>query len=149
MIEDAILGFFRVLQENSWVKHRRKRQERERWRWNKNSASCSKSGKMEVKNNHETEQRRQDAIKDYILNRALLKIKSFMYGEVSWVEGEEEPSIEIEVRGRANIRPECSGCGGRGPGYDRLPERRFEFIPFWGIKVFFLYAPWCRMGQTT
>src|ERR1022692_4450015 len=25
------------------------------------------------------------------------------------------------------------------PGYDHLPERRFEFIPFWGILVFFLY----------
>ena len=75
-----------------------------------------------------------------ILNR-VLKIKSFVYGAVRWVEGEEEPTIEIEVRGRENSRPECSGCGRRGPGYDRLPERRFEFIPFWGIKVFLLYAP--------
>ena len=25
------------------------------------------------------------------------------------------------------------------PGYDHLPERRFEFIPFWGFLVFFLY----------
>src|ERR1017187_126228 len=33
------------------------------------------------------------------------------------------------------------------PGYDHLPERRFEFIPFWGILVFFLYSMWhvqCR-----
>ncbi len=76
-----------------------------------------------------------------ILNR-VLKIKSFVYGAVRWVEGVEgEPAIEIDVRGRANSRPECSICGRRGPGYDRLPERRFEFIPFWGIKVFFLYAP--------
>ncbi len=75
-----------------------------------------------------------------ILNR-VQKIKSFVYGAVRWVEGEEEPTIEIEVRGRANSRAECSGCGRRGPGYDTLPERRFEFIPFWGLKVFFLYAP--------
>ncbi len=75
-----------------------------------------------------------------ILNR-VLKIKSFVYRAVRWVEGEEEPTIEIEVRGRANSRPECSVCRRRGPGYDTLPERRFEFIPFWGIKVFFLYAP--------
>jgi transposase len=34
----------------------------------------------------------------------------------------------------------CSGCGKRRPGYDQLPERRFEFVPFWGIRVFFLYA---------
>jgi hypothetical protein len=22
-----------------------------------------------------------------------------------------------------------------------LPQRRFEFVPLWGMKVFFLYAP--------
>ncbi len=75
-----------------------------------------------------------------ILNR-VQKIKSFVYGAVRWVEEDGEPTIEIEVRGRANSRPECSRCGRRGPGYDTLPQRRFEFIPFWGIKVFFLYAP--------
>ena len=75
-----------------------------------------------------------------ILNR-VQKIKSFVYETVRWVEGAEEPTIEIEVRRRANSRSECSICGRRSPGYDRLPERKFEFIPFWGIKVFFLYAP--------
>jgi len=94
---------------------------------------------MEVHNNHLTGKGGRMQLKT-ILNR-VLKIKSFVYGTVRWVEGEEEPTIEIEVRGRENSRPECSGCGRRGPGYDRLPERRFEFIPFWGIKVFFLYAP--------
>ena len=75
-----------------------------------------------------------------ILNR-VQKIKLFVYETVRWVEGAEEPTIEIEVRRRANSRSECSICGRRCPGYDRLPERKFEFIPFWGIKVFFLYAP--------
>ncbi len=75
-----------------------------------------------------------------ILNR-VQKIKSFVYGAVRWIEEDKEPAIEIEVRRRANSRAECSRCGRRGPGYDTLPERRFEFIPFWGIKVFFLYAP--------
>ena len=32
-----------------------------------------------------------------------------------------------------------SGCQKPAPGYDQLPERRFEFIPFWGFLVFFLY----------
>ena len=75
-----------------------------------------------------------------ILNR-VLKIKSFVYGTVRWVEGSGEPAIEVEIRPRANSRPECSVCGRRGPGYDSLSIRRFEFVPFWGIKVFFLYAP--------
>jgi len=45
-----------------------------------------------------------------ILNRAL-KIKSFVYGVVRWVEGDKEAAIIIEVFGSANSRPECSGCG--------------------------------------
>ena len=35
--------------------------------------------------------------------------------------------------------PFCSGCGRRGPTYDRLEERRFEFVPLWGILVFLAY----------
>lgn len=48
--------------------------------------------------------------------------------------------LEIEVRARARSRPHCSGCGRRGPGYDRLSTRRFEFVPLWGIAVFLVYA---------
>jgi hypothetical protein len=31
------------------------------------------------------------------------------------------------------------------PGYDHLPERCFEFIPLWGLRVFLLY----RMRRVT
>ena len=75
-----------------------------------------------------------------ILNR-VQKFKSFVYGTICWVEDAKEPTIEAELCPRANSRPICSGCGCKRPGYDRLPIRRFEFIPMWGIKVFFLYAP--------
>ncbi len=75
-----------------------------------------------------------------ILNR-IQKFKSFVYGTVRWVEGAQGPTIEAELRSRANSRPICCSCGRTGPGYDRLPMRRFEFVPMWGIKVFFLYAP--------
>ena len=75
-----------------------------------------------------------------ILNR-IQKFKSFVYGTIRWVEEAKEPTIEVELQPRANSRPICSDCGRKGPGYDRLPARRFEFIPTWGIKVFFLYAP--------
>jgi transposase len=47
--------------------------------------------------------------------------------------------IEIGVRPRAGSAALCSGCHQPAPGYDHLPERRFEFIPFWGILVFLLY----------
>jgi len=36
--------------------------------------------------------------------------------------------------------PADAGCGQSGAGYDRLPARRFEFVPFWGMKVFLVYA---------
>src|SRR5579859_2477006 len=47
--------------------------------------------------------------------------------------------IEVDVRPRVGKGAVCSGCHQPAPGYDSLPERRFEFIPFWGILVFFLY----------
>jgi transposase len=74
-----------------------------------------------------------------ILNR-VESFKSFVYGKIRWVEGTERPTLEVEVLARKNGRPICSGCGRPGPGYDRLPERRFEFVPLWGIAVYFVYA---------
>jgi transposase len=46
----------------------------------------------------------------------------------------------VAIEPRANGRPICSGCGKRRPGYDRLPPRRCQFVPLWGIAVFFVYA---------
>ena len=48
-------------------------------------------------------------------------------------------SIEIDVRPRERSAAICSGCRKPAPGYDRLPERRFEFIPLWGFLIFLLY----------
>jgi len=74
-----------------------------------------------------------------ILNR-VEHFKSFVYGKAKWVEDDEGGWIEVEIEARKNGRPICSGCGRPAPGYDRLPERRFEFVPLWGIAVFFVYA---------
>lgn len=75
-----------------------------------------------------------------ILNR-LQKFKSFVYGAVRWTGSQEEPALEIEVHARLNSKPLCSVCARPGPGYDRLPARRFEFVPLWNIPVYLLYAP--------
>jgi len=75
-----------------------------------------------------------------ILNR-VHKFKSFVYGAVRLVEDAPVPTLEVEIQPRSNSRPVCSGCGHKRPGYDRLPERLFEFIPMWGHKVFFRYTP--------
>jgi transposase len=73
-----------------------------------------------------------------ILNR-VQKHGSFVYKSTQLFEDDDELRIEIAIEPRANGNPECSGCHKRRLGYDRLPERRFEFVPLWGIAVFFLY----------
>ena len=74
-----------------------------------------------------------------ILNR-VEKHKSFVYGTVKFGNEADSSTVEVEVHARANSRPTCSGCQIPGPGYDRLPVRRFEFVPLWGIAVFLVYA---------
>lgn len=74
-----------------------------------------------------------------ILNR-VQKFKSFVYTDVEWVEDEEELAIEVTLQPRKNSRPVCSGCGKKGPGYDHRDTRTFEFIPLWGILVFYVYT---------
>ena len=73
-----------------------------------------------------------------ILNR-VEKFKSFVYGEARLEERDDGPALVVQVLPRRNSRPHCSGCGRRGPAYDRLEERRFEFVPLWGIVVFLAY----------
>ena len=47
--------------------------------------------------------------------------------------------IEIDIRPRRGTKPVCSGCHQPGPGYDHLGVRHFEFVPFWGFLVHFVY----------
>lgn len=75
-----------------------------------------------------------------ILNR-VQKFKSFVYTAARWTEHGGEPALEVEIEPRANGRALCSGCDLPRPGYDKLAARRFEFVPLWGMKVFFVYAP--------
>jgi transposase len=74
-----------------------------------------------------------------ILNR-VEKYKSFVYKSVRF--GDHPKSLELEVLivPRANSLPVCSGCRQKRPGYDRLPARRFEFVPLFQIPMFFVYA---------
>lgn len=76
-----------------------------------------------------------------ILNR-ITDYKSFVFGKVTWLEpADGRPlGLEIEMHPRSNGRMICSGCGKVCPGYDCAAEpRRFEFVPLWGIMVYFLY----------
>jgi transposase len=74
-----------------------------------------------------------------ILNR-VTDYKSFVFGKMTWLESQSRLAVQVEVVPRANGRPLCSGCGHIGPTYDRSDQpRRFEFVPLWGITVYFVY----------
>jgi transposase len=73
-----------------------------------------------------------------ILNR-VEPFKSFVYGKAKWVEGAGRPTLEVALHARKNGRAICSGCGRPGRTYDHR-QRRFEFVPLWGIAVYFVYA---------
>lgn len=91
------------------------------------------------------------------------KFKSFVYGRVTKEERDEGDVLLVRVRPRKGSRPVCSGCGVRGPVHDRLEDREFEYVPFWGFLVFFVYrmrrvncrscgvkverVPWCDGKQ--
>jgi transposase len=73
-----------------------------------------------------------------ILNR-IQKHRGFVYGDVQFIGRSRGLVLEVDIYPHARNRPRCSGCGRQGPQYDRLPPRQFEFVPLWGIAVFFLY----------
>jgi transposase len=73
-----------------------------------------------------------------ILNQ-VEKFKSFVYREAGLEKHNDVLALVVQIAPRKNNRPSCSGCGQRGRPYDRLEERRFEFVPIWGILVFLAY----------
>jgi transposase len=48
--------------------------------------------------------------------------------------------IEIAVEPHGGIPAKCSRCLKPAPGYDRLPQRAWLFVPLWGIEAFFVFA---------
>jgi transposase len=67
--------------------------------------------------------------------------RGFVYEHARF--GPDKKSIEVDVRPRQGASAVCSQCHKPAPGYDQLRQRRFEFIPFWGFLVFFLYRMRC------
>src|SRR5947207_8838266 len=75
-----------------------------------------------------------------ILNR-IQHFSGFVYQDVRLRCPWRRLRIEMRIEPHQNIRPRCSQCRQAAPGYDRLPERSWLFVPLWGIKTYFLYAP--------
>lgn len=48
--------------------------------------------------------------------------------------------LEVRLRPHEQVAPRCSRCRQPAPGYDQLPERRWLFVPLWGLVVWFRYA---------
>ena len=99
-----------------------------------------------------------------LLNR-VHPVKGFVYEQVKIVPdaaATNDARLEVRVRPRRGSRGACSCCGRRGPGYDTLDDRRFDFVPLWGMAVVLIYAmrriecvrcgvkvehvPWCEPG---
>jgi len=69
------------------------------------------------------------------------KFKCFVYGAVRFAKFDDVECIEVEVKARKGSSAICSGCHQAAPGYDHAEQaRRFEFVPLWGIAVYFLYV---------
>jgi transposase len=65
------------------------------------------------------------------------RLEGFVYESSALNSG----SIEIRLRPDQRKLGKCSRCREPAPGYDRLQERRFQFVPLWGLMVYFIYAP--------
>jgi transposase len=48
--------------------------------------------------------------------------------------------LEIAIEPHGGIPAKCSRCLQPAPGYDRLAERTWLFVPLWGIMTWFVYA---------
>ena len=77
-----------------------------------------------------------------LLNR-VEKVAGFVYESSRGCRPEDAGGarIEIRLRARKGSQGKCSNCKKPAPGYDRLAERRFQFVPLWGIATYFVYAP--------
>jgi len=69
-----------------------------------------------------------------ILNK-VHPLKSFVYSACRMEVRKAGPVLVATIRPRKNGKALCSGCGKPRRLYDRLGERRFEFVPLWNIPV--------------
>jgi transposase len=72
--------------------------------------------------------------------RQVHPVPGFVYRNIELHGSAHRAALHVHVQPRRGSRPVCSGCGKKRRGYDRLTERRFDFVPLWAIPVVFLYA---------
>jgi transposase len=74
------------------------------------------------------------------LNR-IQHFRGFVYREIRLHGDDASLGIDIYLEAHAATAGQCAQCRRPAPGYDRLPERRWRFVPLWGIRTWFRYAP--------
>src|SRR5437879_5946033 len=76
-----------------------------------------------------------------ILNR-IQHFAGFVYQDVRFgYSARGRLQIHVHLEPHRSSRGCCSECLEPAPGYDRLPQRSWLFVPLWGIKTYFFYAP--------
>jgi len=75
-----------------------------------------------------------------VLNR-IQHFAGFVYQDVRLRDSRGKLSLEITVEAHQGRNGKCSKCQRPSPGYDRLFERWWLFVPIWGIITWFRYAP--------
>ena len=75
-----------------------------------------------------------------ILNR-IQHFVGFVYAEIRLRSLKRKLYVEITIEAHQGIGGKCSECRKPAPGYDRLPERWWRFVPLWGIATWFRYRP--------
>ncbi len=76
-----------------------------------------------------------------VLN-AIQRFPGFVFHDIRLQRyGDGQPRcIEITVLPHPAIAAKCSRCLKPAPGYDRLEQRSWLFVPLWGIVTWFVYA---------
>jgi transposase len=75
-----------------------------------------------------------------VLNR-IQHFVGFIYQSIRMRGSGSALRLEVKIEPHQSIRGKCSTCLEPCPGYDTLEERRWLFVPMWGIIVHFFYAP--------
>jgi transposase len=75
-----------------------------------------------------------------LLNR-IQHFVGFVYHRIRMRGSGSSLRIEVQIQPHGGIRGKCASCLEPCPGYDRLAERCWLFVPLWGIIVHFFYAP--------
>ena len=75
-----------------------------------------------------------------ILNR-IQRFVGFIYSSIRLRGSGGSLRIEVKINAHRGIRGKCSSCMKPCPGYDVLEERRWLFVPLWGIIAHFFYTP--------